>query len=88
MASDRATFREALRSWQEYKATGNESYVRFDPKMYTNIHQMADRTGVPHCAMCGFPPMDRGWVRFDFPVGHPYFGQVFPCPRCSGRDPF
>lgn len=33
------------------------------------------------CQKCG----DRGFLRFDVPVGHPSFGQVYPC-DCRNRD--
>lgn len=33
------------------------------------------------CKICG----DRGYLRFDVPVGHPSFGQVYEC-ECRKRD--
>lgn len=32
-------------------------------------------TGLPHCEVCG----GVRWLRVDVPLGHPFFGQAFPC---------
>ena len=37
------------------------------------------------CGVCHFPLGQPGWVRMDWPVGHPLFGQAIPCPRDKGR---
>jgi chromosomal replication initiation ATPase DnaA len=36
----------------------------------------------PHkCAFCE----DKGTIRYDVELGHPYFGRVFPCPKCQQK---
>ena len=34
------------------------------------------------CPTCGFPPGSPGFLRSEFPVGHPRFGALIPCPDC------
>lgn len=36
-----------------------------------------------YCPKCHFPHGTPGWVRMDWPVGHPLFGQAIPCPKCN-----
>ena len=36
---------------------------------------------IVRCPLC----QDAGWLRGDFPVGHPLFGQLFPC-ECKQRE--
>lgn len=37
---------------------------------------------IPHCEACD----GLGYVRADLPVGHPRFGELFPCPGENGRE--
>lgn len=82
----RATFEEALRQWRELDKDQPSMRFPYNPKMYAgqNVHDDAHLRGVRHCEGCGAPIGNPGFVRFDFPVGHPLFGQAFPCPRCNG----
>lgn len=34
------------------------------------------------CQTCGFPPDEPGYLRSDFPPGHPKFGSLVKCPDC------
>lgn len=34
------------------------------------------------CPTCFFPDGQPGYLRSDFPPGHPKFGQLIPCPDC------
>lgn len=81
--ANRPTFEQALQAWQQL----DKDILRFpfDPRQYTNVHKANDRAGVRHCPVCGFPAGQPGYVRFDWPVGHAYFGMAFECPRCNAR---
>ncbi len=85
-----ASFSEALAAYRALDTSDTSNLLRFDPKQYENVHQAADvaRVSRPHCEGCGYPKGEAGWVRFSFPVNHPFFGQAFKCPRCNDRAPF
>jgi DNA replication protein DnaC len=34
------------------------------------------------CPTCGFPPSEQGYLRSNFPPGHPKFGALVSCPDC------
>lgn len=34
------------------------------------------------CPTCGFPPDEEGYLKSDFPPGHPKFGALVSCPDC------
>ena len=40
--------------------------------------------GAKVCPVCHYPLGTPGYVRMDWPVGHPNFGQPICCPRCNG----
>lgn len=46
---------------------------QYDP----TVHKSADLPG--HCEQC----QGAKWLRADWPVGHPRFGQFDPCPACN-----
>ena len=87
---ERVTFDEALHQWRELDKGQPSMRFPYNPKMYegANVHDDANQRGARHCEGCGSPIGTPGFVRLDFPVGHPSFGQAIPCPRCNGRDPF
>jgi len=35
------------------------------------------------CSVCHSPRGVPGYVRFDWPIGHIYFGRAIRCPRCN-----
>lgn len=37
------------------------------------------RCGEAYCKTCG----NGGWIKYNVPQDHPYFGQLFPCPDCK-----
>ncbi len=83
MALNRPTFDEGLREWRKVQKSDKAILLRFDPRKYENVHQANEAAHVPHCEMCGSRVGQRGFIRFNWPVGHAYFGQAFPCPRCN-----
>lgn len=82
----RPTFEQALEAWRKMDKNTPSMHFPYDPTQYTDIRQMSQRMGARHCPVCGFPQGEPGWVRFDWPVGHAYFGMAFECPRCHVRD--
>ena len=57
---------------------------RFNATMYDSVKDTvpkADRGAV--CRVCHSPNGTPGFVRFDWPMGHPLFGKPIPCPACN-----
>ena len=91
--SIRPTFDQALREYRKLRPEQTAS--PFPPECYeslTEVHQRVNdaRTAnglpcIPICPKCGFWKGVRGYLRFPFPLGHPYFGFAIPCPLCNGR---
>ena len=81
------SFDEALREYRALKS--EEKRSRVNPQDYESVmtdsvaRQAVDPT-YQYCPTCGWRKGLRGWVRLGFPIGHPYFGMAFRCPRCGG----
>ena len=57
-------------------------FFPFSSKEYKSMKDtVSDQAKV--CPTCHFPRGEHGWVRMDWPVGHPLFGKAIQCPRCG-----
>ena len=80
-------FDTAEREWR--RINGGKTTVKEDPRRwasYDTIRKIRQRAGASNaCATCGALPGEIGLVRFNWPVGHAFFGQAVRCPACNGR---
>jgi len=94
--TDKTTVQDAIREWERMKREEPER-LRSPIKRQGNYEDTRTanqamnanraRNGLPKlplCQTCGYVQGERGWIRFDFPVGHPLFGRAWPCPKCNG----
>ena len=64
----------------------NEDDMRFafNPTQYKSMKDtVSERRKDGVCPTCHFPRGEHGWIRMDWPVGHPLFGKAIQCPRCG-----
>ena len=95
--TDRTTVQDAIREWERMKREeperllspirrqGNYEDMRTVNEANNALRSMDNRGVIPLCSVCGFVNGEAGWIRFDFPVGHPLFGRAWPCPSCNRR---
>lgn len=78
-------FEEAIAAWRKLLQSGytlKEDPRRVEGKTVSKARRRAGHTNL--CAVCGALPGEPGFVRFNWPVGHVYFGRPVQCPRCGG----
>jgi len=78
-------YRDAIAEWR--KVSQQQLERGFDPlkakDYYRTVHDLSHLEHISHCDFCGFPIGERGYLRFNWPLGHPYFGKAVKCPRCN-----
>lgn len=53
---------------------------KLSPNLQQRLQEISPSQPVaPKCAVCS----DRGYVQYDVPVGHEYFGKLTPCQQCA-----
>ena len=95
--TDRTTVQDAIREWERMKREeperllspirrqGNYEDMRTMNQAINANRRRNNKPAIPLCPMCRFVAGEAGWIRFDFPVGHPLFGRAWPCPTCNRR---
>ena len=74
------TYHEAITEWEKLKGMGEDLTMAVNPADYDSIGQVRreqGRRGI--CSACG----DARFIRFNWPMGHPYFGRSVKCPECN-----
>ncbi len=78
-------FDTAIKEWR--RVNDGKTTVKEDPKRwqtYDSLGKSRRASGVVGtCPTCGAIPGERGLVRFNWPVGHAYFGHPVRCPTCN-----
>lgn len=83
-------FDVAIEAWRAYvnclPKAGDVPVLPFDLRPFqdyacvSKAHRAAGLVGC--CPVCGAKPGERGFVRFNWPIGHVFFGRAVKCPRC------
>ena len=70
-------FQDAIR--QQRALRPEDTYAPSNPTFYQSAKDVVPN---PRCKTCS----DSGWVRMNWPIGHPLFGHAIRCPRCGGTN--
>jgi hypothetical protein len=78
----KTTFEEAIA--QHHALDEENMHFPFNPLQYRSVKDtVPERDQDKVCPVCHFPRWQHGWIRMDWPIGHPLFGQAIQCPRCG-----
>ena len=70
---------EAQRAWQDVKRKQGAPTLRMNPADYDTVGKVRHRQGRKVCWTCG----GAKFIRFTWPLEHPYFGRCVKCPDCN-----
>ena len=72
-------FGVALSAWRKVVQEQGAPTLRMDPTTYDTVGKARRRVNWRACLTCG----SAGFIRFTWPMGHPYFGRSVKCPACN-----
>lgn len=72
-------YADAVGAWRTVLRTQGEPTLSVNPANYDTIGRVRRRQGRKVCLTCG----GAQFIRFMWPLGHPYFGRSVRCPECN-----
>jgi len=73
-------FAEARRAWRDVIRRQGAPMLEMNPADYDTIGKLRKRQGRNNvCQTCG----GAQFIRFTWPLEHPYFGRPVKCPACN-----
>lgn len=72
-------FGEAISAWRTVISRQGAPTLRMDPRTYDTVGKAARRESLSVCDACG----GAQFIRFTWPLDHPYFGRSVRCPECN-----
>lgn len=72
-------YADAVGAWRKVIREQGVPMLEMDPNDYETVGTVRRREGRRVCLTCG----GAQFIRFTWPMGHPYFGRSVRCPECN-----